>query len=664
MNIKFQNTPYFSALKNLGFSENSLENEAKSNLHFQYSNISYQQFSNEYSLVNQKDARFDRQMKAIPYALWTVVKVVCHVAQAIFIGIPKFAFGDQKSLQAHIFYIIRDFQEIFGRIFSIFHDQYGLYHIEESQFQKECYDYFLAHHHQGQVKQSNAFAAIPAKDDDSLKGVDDLFTNYKSKNDQLFNDTMFKDPMFNDPMFSFSTQKTKDFSQNATVKKAEGYYQKGDLDQALQTINSFYEDTKTKDAFLAKIAEKHFSLKQWDSAFEVIKKIWDDKKTKDTFLGKLAEKHFSLQQWDVALEVIGKVDNTKVKDAFLIKLAEKHFSLQQWDAAKEVINKVWDDQKTKEAFVAKLKKNKETDFIQRLEKHIDLQEWDDARKVISKIDDKSTKETYVVKMAERHFSLQQWDNALKAIKEIWIWDNKKTKDVFLAKLAEKHFNLDQWDKARDVIKEISEDKKTKEIFLIKLAEKHFSLQQWDDAFKVIDDVSDDKNGKIDFLVKLAEKHFSLQQWDNALKVIDKLPSGIKTKEDFIVKLVEKHLSLNQWDNAFTAIDKIDNELKDSLTTLLIEKCYQANDQGLLLKIIINIFKRTFINEWFKVHDMLKTPNFTNKLMKLHIDSKDLSEKLANQNYSEIESSLQKGEKAKSLQIIKKAVESNKQTLFT
>lgn len=76
-------------------------------------------------------------------ALYGVAKVVGHLALAIFHGIPKAFFDKGLSLKAYSFFLMRDVQETFGALVSLFWLSYGRYLVLEAQTQKSLYDLAL-----------------------------------------------------------------------------------------------------------------------------------------------------------------------------------------------------------------------------------------------------------------------------------------------------------------------------------------------------------------------------------------------------------------------------------------------------------------------------------------------------------------------------------------
>ena len=137
--INFEKTPYLSIVNEKeGFkSDKQIFRHAKKNLQFTYGSVDRQAFDAKYS----SDGWLLRKVIALPLAVWSgTVKTTYHLAQAIFIGIPKTYWDGGQCLKAQSFHIARDFQESYGWLASIFNDQYGQFHVQESLFHKTCYD--------------------------------------------------------------------------------------------------------------------------------------------------------------------------------------------------------------------------------------------------------------------------------------------------------------------------------------------------------------------------------------------------------------------------------------------------------------------------------------------------------------------------------------------
>jgi hypothetical protein len=77
----------------------------------------------------------------IPFVVSTeTIKIIFHIARAIFQGMFQVVSGNKLPLQADIYHVVRDLQCILGVILTIFNDKSGRYLVENSRFQKRCYD--------------------------------------------------------------------------------------------------------------------------------------------------------------------------------------------------------------------------------------------------------------------------------------------------------------------------------------------------------------------------------------------------------------------------------------------------------------------------------------------------------------------------------------------
>lgn len=111
-------------------------NAAYATIKFKCAAVSLKKFSQNY------DAKgwVGRKFLAIPSALWSgLAKTTYHIALTILAGVPCAIIGKNKSFKKYLFSAIRDCQESLGHILLIFNDRVGKFHIQESQFHKECY---------------------------------------------------------------------------------------------------------------------------------------------------------------------------------------------------------------------------------------------------------------------------------------------------------------------------------------------------------------------------------------------------------------------------------------------------------------------------------------------------------------------------------------------
>lgn len=144
MDIKFVDSVYLEALKeHKNFSSDvKFFQEIKNQLLFKYGEVEKEQFYFKYS----EEGWLGRKITALPKAAWSgLIHSTYHLALAILIGIPAVFKGEGKYLIVQLFSFARDLQCAYGYLTSLINDRYGQFHIQESQFQKSCYHYFLAY---------------------------------------------------------------------------------------------------------------------------------------------------------------------------------------------------------------------------------------------------------------------------------------------------------------------------------------------------------------------------------------------------------------------------------------------------------------------------------------------------------------------------------------
>lgn len=133
---------YLEALKEneIFSSDVKIGEQVKNQLLFKYGEVEKQQFNLKYSTGGW----LGRKITALPRFVWFgVVPLTYHLALAILIGVPKVCLGDREYLKVQLYNVARDLQETYGYLFCLINDRHGQFHIQESQFQKSCYRYFL-----------------------------------------------------------------------------------------------------------------------------------------------------------------------------------------------------------------------------------------------------------------------------------------------------------------------------------------------------------------------------------------------------------------------------------------------------------------------------------------------------------------------------------------
>lgn len=194
MNIEFKKNAYLESIKKEEYlnSEEKIFDYAKNKLKFKYGNVGFREFNDTYASI---EGWLGRKIRALPvFVCLGVVKTIYHLATiilqgivcgtlagAIRVGAIRVEINNQKvdpSLLTSLFvsaifqhfkkksfYLVRDLQEAFGWLATIFSDRYGQYYVQESQFHKSCYSCKSADDF------SENYSALGLKAQD-LKGLD------------------------------------------------------------------------------------------------------------------------------------------------------------------------------------------------------------------------------------------------------------------------------------------------------------------------------------------------------------------------------------------------------------------------------------------------------------------------------------------------------------
>ncbi|HEY4832628.1 MAG TPA: hypothetical protein VIH61_08740 [Waddliaceae bacterium] len=196
MSVKFDDNYYFSLVqKNDNFSnQEKISQSARNKLQFCYAEIAFDAYRNISESQDEMGTNAFETIKNCGYLL--IVEVVSALAKAIFLGIPRVFIDHGDYLKAHLFFVIRNSEEIFGRVMAHFNALYGQYLVQESQFHKTCYELFLTNSEQmreapsqgrGESKMSVSFSRSRTSkygvmiDDEAKKAS--LF-DYREKNEE------------------------------------------------------------------------------------------------------------------------------------------------------------------------------------------------------------------------------------------------------------------------------------------------------------------------------------------------------------------------------------------------------------------------------------------------------------------------------------------------
>jgi|GEM_PF-2480465 len=253
---------------------------AKTHLQFRYEDAScYSKFNLDYST----EGWFQRKLIALPLATYSAtVRVVYHVVLAI-IGGLKGAPSRNKYLQAHIFYIIRDVQESWGWLRVLFDDKKGQCIRENSLFNRECYQCFLAN-------------LMSLRIDPNILPSD---SSARSKSSPISEQ---KDASTTEAMVSVLDRKFAQMKALVKVERSE----------------------------VEKLASSYLEIGIWEKFVEVMKLV--DRQIQESFICKLGKRFCGKGDLHKALE-ISKSCSSPVRAKFLASIASLYFTratASQW----------------------------------------------------------------------------------------------------------------------------------------------------------------------------------------------------------------------------------------------------------------------------------------------------------------------------------------------
>lgn len=138
------------------------EHVKEQGLRFSYGKVTFDSFQKVYCSTEF----FAYKIVALPSAFVAgVVKLICHLAYAVFISIPKTCYQlDARPFKAIVLIMIRDLEEALGWMITIVNEVRGQYLVEKSLFQKTCYSIAL----EDSVNNSATVLTVKKKSQNSL----------------------------------------------------------------------------------------------------------------------------------------------------------------------------------------------------------------------------------------------------------------------------------------------------------------------------------------------------------------------------------------------------------------------------------------------------------------------------------------------------------------
>lgn len=298
--ISFETSTYL-----LAFQEKHGALEPSEKVLFKHGDVNFEDVKKLYT----SEGWLGRKVRALPNALGSgIVKTIYHLAVAVIIGIPGAFFDGGKFFQAQIYKIVRDLQEALGYIVLVFNDRLGLYLIEESQFQKTCYDIVpfirsspneplegefmeeagkvLAGHQKRNEKLFADTARIHLEEgnlDEAIKFLDKIL-NYELKNSlivEIIKSCRSKDLL--DELNAFLVETIQTYRNNGLLDEAnfllvehiKAYKNDGLFEDALATTLLIESDNKLKDAHLLTIANDYYEGGSIKKCLAVVESMTD-----------------------------------------------------------------------------------------------------------------------------------------------------------------------------------------------------------------------------------------------------------------------------------------------------------------------------------------------------------------------------------------------------
>lgn len=115
---------------------------AQTHQSFSCAHVSFQKYSDLYTLHKGENGWIGRKFTAIPKALISLVGTITYIALTILMGIPALCFGNAKYLKEYTFDSVRGLEEFSGHFMTLFSDRLGSYLVQEAEFYTDFYSCF------------------------------------------------------------------------------------------------------------------------------------------------------------------------------------------------------------------------------------------------------------------------------------------------------------------------------------------------------------------------------------------------------------------------------------------------------------------------------------------------------------------------------------------
>lgn len=325
MNVPFKLNAYFKTITTTDNNEDICDDLNSRELKFKYGDVNFQNFKVHYV----PSGWLGRKIVALPHAAWSgIVKSTYHLAKAVFVGIPKAFFDKGEYFQVQCYHIARDFEASLGWLITMINDKFGCYLIEESDFQKGCYDVLLDPNLSEKYNQllfATSGRTAEKQDGNANESLDELADFTELERTLLINATGFlqADDLVNaldtiEPVSDISIK------EEFIAKVATSYLKKGNRKEAIDTIQKITVDFPSKNVFLVDVIKSYQVDGLLEEALEITKLIESNNTMKDERVTSIVDEYIQMGSLKKATAAIELISNQYIQRGYAVKVANEY----------------------------------------------------------------------------------------------------------------------------------------------------------------------------------------------------------------------------------------------------------------------------------------------------------------------------------------------------
>lgn len=585
MSLHFSKTTYLKCLKenSLYSSDTLIEQQIKAKHTFSYGHVDRKSFNTKLVDLHASAPNFlHRAVVAIPSALISgVVKTAYHLASALIAGTWNILTGDGGDvMKKHVFSFLRDLQETFGHITSVFSYSLGQYHIQESAFHKQAYGNW------------SFIDTIKVPDIDiRVPTLKDEWESASAEIDALINQDKLTEAMHLADQFKEDYQKlqTKPYYQKLAWK----FIAKRDLRNALLAADKVIHRLVDEEKIYVSIADLYVKDKDFKRASDITSsKLTVSFKDKDRLHHDIADGLWEIGEWEQAIQEASKMSKAEyeLQGRFYEKAALKYLSNGKIDKACETIDKTYGlANNITNAFYCKL-----------FHYHLERSDLDNAARTIEKIQrNPDLKDSLILIISTKYENILDFDKSLEQLKKIG-HSNPKKKEL-IEGIALKYYNASQIDKCYKVLISLSKRDDGTCLLFEKIAEHYIEASEYDEALEA---AWHSENLELQHQIALKIVEMAIQR--NEVDKLNYYRGQIKhfeseVQDGLLKKLAEYYISKDNILQSFNLVSYIKNRDLRTLLCNQLQKCVSYDS-----KKYDQMFKELCDND-----DLYNTLNSTN-----------------------------------------------------